>query len=566
MGPVRRARLRARSAEVVSARCRPILDSSSHSCFLLHRSRHSRRPLRRTRPSPARSRPSPRPPASRASFRPGSPTCPPRPRCPRPAPSWGASRARRASSPTPPQAHGYCRALAAASPRVRVFTIGRSEEGREILLLAIADEAGIRDLDRLKARHRRPRRPAPHRSRRSGAAHRARAADLLLQRRAARRRDGQRRDVLELAYRLAVSEQPMIRRIRENLVVLINPVSNPDGRDKMADWFYRYLKGKTDYAALPRQSPPYWSRYAFVDINRDAHQLVHEATRAVHRMFHEWHPDGRARPARGHRAAHDLERHRPLQPEHRPHHAQRVPGAELARGADADRARHAGRVDLELRRGLRPPLPGLGGHEPQRHRPRLRDLRQRAPRRRCGGRSTPVGRHRASGTGPAPPPRRVHAGRCATTSTTTQTAALAALDTRGAQREGAAAQLLPQGLELLAQGRGGAAVRVRDPRRTRATAARGAAGEPPARPAHRGGARSNAAFAVDEGAFRAGSYVVRLDQPYRNYAVDLLAPQDFPKNGGEPYDDVSWALPAHYRLEARRHRRSRDQHVGALRR
>ena len=49
------------------------------------------------------------------------------------------------------KAYAYCRALAAASPRVRVFTIGHSEEGREILLLAIADESGIRDLDRLKA-------------------------------------------------------------------------------------------------------------------------------------------------------------------------------------------------------------------------------------------------------------------------------------------------------------------------------------------------------------------------------------------------------------------------------
>src|SRR3954464_12864277 len=48
-------------------------------------------------------------------------------------------------------AYAHARALAQASPRVRVFTIGRSEEGRDILLLAIADEAGIRDLDRLKS-------------------------------------------------------------------------------------------------------------------------------------------------------------------------------------------------------------------------------------------------------------------------------------------------------------------------------------------------------------------------------------------------------------------------------
>ncbi len=48
-------------------------------------------------------------------------------------------------------AYAYARALAAASPRVRVFTIGRSEEGRDIVLIAIADEQGIHDLDRLKA-------------------------------------------------------------------------------------------------------------------------------------------------------------------------------------------------------------------------------------------------------------------------------------------------------------------------------------------------------------------------------------------------------------------------------
>jgi hypothetical protein len=49
------------------------------------------------------------------------------------------------------QAHGYIRKLAEASPRARVVTIGRSEEGRDILMVAVADEEGIRDLDRLKA-------------------------------------------------------------------------------------------------------------------------------------------------------------------------------------------------------------------------------------------------------------------------------------------------------------------------------------------------------------------------------------------------------------------------------
>jgi hypothetical protein len=162
--------------------------------------------------------------------------------------------------------YAYFRALAAASPRVRLFTIGHSEEGREILMLAVADEAGIRDLDRLKASTAAladPRRADP-----------AAAEKLIANARpiyyfnAALHSDetGSTEATLELAYRLAVSELPMIRGIRENLVVLINPISNPDGRDKMVDWFYRYLKGKTDHGSLPRQSPPYWSKYAFVDI------------------------------------------------------------------------------------------------------------------------------------------------------------------------------------------------------------------------------------------------------------------------------------------------------------
>ena len=57
-------------------------------------------------------------------------------------------------------------------------------------------------------------------------------------------------------------------------------------------------EGQDGSATLPRQSPPYWSKYAFVDINRDAHQLVHRNHKAVSRMFLDWHPQIDARSAR----------------------------------------------------------------------------------------------------------------------------------------------------------------------------------------------------------------------------------------------------------------------------
>jgi hypothetical protein len=170
------------------------------------------------------------------------------------------------------KSYAYARALAVASPRVRVFTIGHSEEGRDILMLAIADEVGIRDLDRLKAATAAL--ADPRRTDKAAAEKLISTCRPIYYFNAALHSDetGSTEAMLELAYRLTVSEQPMIRRIREKVIVLINPISNPDGRDKMVDWFYHYLKGKTDRATLPRQSPPYWSKYTFVDINRDTHQ------------------------------------------------------------------------------------------------------------------------------------------------------------------------------------------------------------------------------------------------------------------------------------------------------
>src|SRR6202167_2251644 len=63
-------------------------------------------------------------------------------------------------------------------------------------------------------------------------------------------------------------------------------------------------------------------------------------------------------------------------------------------------------------------------------------------------------------------------------------------------------------------------------------------------------ARAQNPIQLKEGSFPAGTYVVRLDQPYRNYAVNLLTPQRYPKDGEPPYDDVSWELPANYHLQS----------------
>jgi hypothetical protein len=445
------------------------------------------------------------------------------------------------------QAYAYCRGLAAASPRVRVFTIGHSEEGREILMVAIADEAGIRDLDRLKtatASLADPRRTDPA------------AADRLVQSarpiyyfNAALHSDetGSTEAVLEMTYRLAVSEQPMIRRIREQLVVLINPVSNPDGRDKMVQWFYGYLKGKTDRASLPRQSPPYWSKYAFVDINRDTHQQTHETTKAVHRMFHEWHPT----------VVHDLHEGSPMlmtwngtgpyNPNIDPityteflelsfHEVQTLtgmgmPGVSTWNFGEAFAHLYLDSVAMNhnsIGRGYE--TWGNGTAETLR-------------------RSVPPSASTMEWYRPLPAPGGDVTWSARDNLNYQETAALAALDHTAANAKAMLHNFYMKGWNswqkglneapyafLIPEGQG-------DPTRVAQMVGRllGQRIEV---------SRATTRLQLKDGEYPAGTYVVRLDQPYRNYAVDLLTPQHYPRDGSEPYDDVSWELAAHYRLSA----------------
>jgi hypothetical protein len=96
--------------------------------------------------------------------------------------------------------------------------------------------------------------------------------------------------LMELAYRLITSNSDDIKKIRDNVIVIINPVSEPDGRDKQVDWYYRYSKGRTNWDDGFRRSPPYWGKYVFHDNNRDGIQVSQQLTKAIFDIYYDWHP------------------------------------------------------------------------------------------------------------------------------------------------------------------------------------------------------------------------------------------------------------------------------------
>ena len=86
---------------------------------------------------------------------------------------------------------------------------------------------------------------------------------------------------MELAYRLAVDESAYIKSIRDNVITLITPVVEVDGRDRMVDIYRWHRENPT------KQWPPliYWGHYVAHDNNRDSMGLTLQLTRNVLNTF-----------------------------------------------------------------------------------------------------------------------------------------------------------------------------------------------------------------------------------------------------------------------------------------
>jgi hypothetical protein len=65
--------------------------------------------------------------------------------------------------------------------------------------------------------------------------------------------------LMELAYRLSVEDSPFINGIRGNVIVAINPATDPDGRDRYTGWYSRNKIDDTD-DLTPVHNARYWGK------------------------------------------------------------------------------------------------------------------------------------------------------------------------------------------------------------------------------------------------------------------------------------------------------------------
>jgi hypothetical protein len=125
--------------------------------------------------------------------------------------------------------------------------------------------------------------------------------------------------LMELAYRLATEDSPLVKQIRDNVIVSITPVADPDGRDRNVDWFYSEQErlAQNPPASVPAPAAtgrggeqgrgaaagggrgpgagrggaqlPYWGKYVYHDNNRDIN-LSQVSMRAIVDWYFTAHP------------------------------------------------------------------------------------------------------------------------------------------------------------------------------------------------------------------------------------------------------------------------------------
>lgn len=180
----------------------------------------------------------------------------------------------------------YMRLLEKATPRVKVFSIGTTEEGREMIAVAVASEKLMAQLEENRARLAKLADPRTV-SLDDDEADKLVAASFpiyYITGAIHSPETGAPTALMELAYRLAVDDSAYVKSIRDNMVTLITPVVEVDGRNRMVDVYNWHLAHPNDnYPSLL-----YWGHYVAHDNNRDAIGLSLKLTRNVLNTFTSW--------------------------------------------------------------------------------------------------------------------------------------------------------------------------------------------------------------------------------------------------------------------------------------
>jgi len=183
---------------------------------------------------------------------------------------------------------GYFQKLAASSDKIKLFRVGKTSEGRDWSIAVISSAENLRNLDRYREIGRRV---ALVRGLND-----EEARQLAREGKAIVHLDGglhatevaSAQHTIQLAYNLVSGDaDPAIRRILDNVILVLWFSMNPDGQDAVVHWYRRNLG--TPYEVSPL--PWLYQKYVGHDNNRDGYMNnMVESQVATRAILDQWYP------------------------------------------------------------------------------------------------------------------------------------------------------------------------------------------------------------------------------------------------------------------------------------
>lgn len=191
----------------------------------------------------------------------------------------------------------YCRQVAALSPRVLIQEYGRSVEGRELVLVMISTESNIARLDEIRVAQQLladPRRLAEREELDLDTLLEDLPAVVWLSYNVHGDESSATEAALATIHQLADGSDPKMRQIREDCLVIIDPLLNPDGRERYLQWYHQVQARPANPDPAAREhdppSPSGRSNHYLFDLNRDWAWQSQPETRARIEQYLRWQP------------------------------------------------------------------------------------------------------------------------------------------------------------------------------------------------------------------------------------------------------------------------------------
>ncbi|MCI4666596.1 MAG: zinc carboxypeptidase [Bacteroidia bacterium] len=184
----------------------------------------------------------------------------------------------------------YFQRLADLSERATITEYGKTHEGRKLLILTISDPENMSRIEDIKAKHLTYVDP-----KQSPKDYEALPVFVQLGYNVHGNEPSGGEAAILMAYTLVASKHPEVSKFLKEGVFFIDPVINPDGRDRHTQWANQYKGNPLVADRFDAEHNEMWPRgrtnHFWFDLNRDWLLAIHPESRGKLNWYHEWYPN-----------------------------------------------------------------------------------------------------------------------------------------------------------------------------------------------------------------------------------------------------------------------------------